>query len=86
MKVIAVIPARYGSTRFPGKVLASDTGKFLVQHTSQRALSAGTIQEVIIATDDDRVMEACSSFTDKFGNFNQAKTAARPNNIAAKKI
>lgn len=65
MKVIAVIPARYGSTRFPGKVLATDTGKFLVQHTCQRALSAKTVQDVIIATDDERVMKACLSFTDK---------------------
>lgn len=65
MKIIAVIPARYGSTRFPGKVLATDTGKFLVQHTCDRALSAKTVQDVIIATDDERVMEACLSFTDK---------------------
>jgi len=65
VKVIAVIPARYGSTRFPGKVLAADTGKFLVQHTCERAISAKTVREVIIATDDERVMKACLSFTDK---------------------
>ena len=65
MKVIAVIPARYGSTRFPGKVLATDTGKYLVEHTCQRALCAKTVQDVIIATDDQRVMDACLTFTDK---------------------
>ena len=37
VKVLACIPARYGSTRFPAKVLAKDTGKFLIQHTWERA-------------------------------------------------
>ena len=63
MKVLVVIPARYGSTRFPAKVVASDTGKFLVQHTYERALSAKSVQDVIVATDDDRVMAACESFS-----------------------
>ena len=62
MKVLACIPARYGSTRFAGKVLAKDTGKFLIQHTYERALSAKTIEKVIIATDSELVLEACKSF------------------------
>ncbi len=62
MKVLVVIPARYGSTRFPAKVVASDTGKFLVQHTYERALCAKSVEDVLIATDDERVMEACKSF------------------------
>jgi len=62
VKVLVVIPARYGSTRFPAKVVARDTGKFLVQHTYERALSAKSVQDVLIATDDDRVMQACESF------------------------
>ena len=62
MKVLVVIPARYGSTRFPAKVVASDTGKFLVQHTYERALCAKSVQDVLVATDDDRVMKACESF------------------------
>lgn len=65
MEVIAVIPARYGSTRFPGKVLAADTGKYLVQHTFERACAAKTLDQVLIAADDQRVIKACSSFTDK---------------------
>lgn len=62
MKVLVVIPARYGSTRFPAKVVASDTGKFLVQHTYERALCAKSVEDVLIATDDERVLEACKSF------------------------
>jgi len=62
MKVLACIPARYGSARFAGKVLAKDTGKFLIQHIYERALSAKTIEKVIIATDSELVLEACKSF------------------------
>ncbi|HUV40698.1 MAG TPA: 3-deoxy-manno-octulosonate cytidylyltransferase [Sedimentisphaerales bacterium] len=62
MKVIICIPARYGSTRFPGKVLAKDTGKFLIQHTWQQACLAKLPHRVIIAADDHRVLEAAQSF------------------------
>ena len=62
MKVLACIPARYGSTRFPAKVLAKDTGKFLIQHTYERACLAKLPEKVIIATDDGRVAAAAESF------------------------
>ena len=62
MKVIAVIPARYSSTRFPGKVLAKDTGKYLIQHTYERACLAKLPQKVIIAADDEKVMAAAKTF------------------------
>ena len=62
MKVLAVIPARYGSTRFAGKVLAKDTGKFLVQHTYERACAAKLPDKVIIAADDEMVIAAANSF------------------------
>lgn len=62
MKIIVVIPARYGSSRFAGKVLAKDTGKYLVQHTYERALCASCVDTVLIATDDERVLEACRTF------------------------
>lgn len=62
MKVLVVIPARYGSTRFPAKVVASDTGKFLVQHTYERALCAKRVDDVLVATDDSGVLDACNSF------------------------
>jgi len=62
VEVLAVIPARYGSSRFEGKVLAKDTGKFLVQHTYERALCAKSVEKVLIAADSELVMEACASF------------------------
>ena len=62
MKVIAVIPARYSSTRFAGKVLAKDTGKFLIQHTYERACLAKLPEKVIIAADDEKVVAAAREF------------------------
>ena len=62
VKIVACIPARYGSTRFAGKVVAKDTGKYLIQHTYERACLAHSIDRVIIATDDERVIEAARSF------------------------
>jgi 3-deoxy-manno-octulosonate cytidylyltransferase (CMP-KDO synthetase) len=57
-----VIPARYGSTRFPAKILASDTGKPLVQHVVDRAKLASRVREVIVATDDQRIVDALRPF------------------------
>lgn len=57
-KVLAVIPARYGSTRLPGKVLADLGGKPLVWHVYHRASQAGLVDEALVATDDRRVVEA----------------------------
>ncbi len=62
MKVLVVIPARYDSSRFKGKVLAKDTGKFLVQHTYEQALHAKNVDSVLIATDNLKVLRACESF------------------------
>ncbi len=61
-KIIVVIPARYDSTRFPGKVLAKDTGKYLIQHTYEQACKAKLPQVVIIAADDKKIAEAAESF------------------------
>jgi 3-deoxy-manno-octulosonate cytidylyltransferase (CMP-KDO synthetase) len=62
VKIVACIPARFGSTRFPGKVLAKDTGKFLIQHVYERACQAKLIDSVIIAADDRRIVDAVKSF------------------------
>jgi 3-deoxy-manno-octulosonate cytidylyltransferase (CMP-KDO synthetase) len=62
VKVLACIPARYESTRFPAKVLAEDTGKFLIQHTYERACEAKVLEKVLIAADDDKVVAAARSF------------------------
>ncbi len=62
MKIVVCIPARYASTRFPGKVLAKDTGKFLIQHTCEQAQKAKLPQRVIIAADDARIVAAAQTF------------------------
>jgi len=62
VKILACIPARYGSTRFTGKVLAKDTGKFLIQHTYEQACLAKLPDKVIIAADDERIAAAAKSF------------------------
>jgi 3-deoxy-manno-octulosonate cytidylyltransferase (CMP-KDO synthetase) len=62
MSVVAIIPARYGSTRFPGKPLARETGKALIQHVCERVALAERIQCCLVATDDSRIAEAVRSF------------------------
>ncbi len=62
MSTIAVIPARYGSTRFPGKPLARETGKFLVQHVYEQVTACSRINRAIVATDDPRIADAVGSF------------------------
>jgi 3-deoxy-D-manno-octulosonate cytidylyltransferase len=61
-KVAVIIPARWGSTRFPGKSLHPIAGKPLVQHVWERCGKARGIEEVIIATDDMRIAEAAFGF------------------------
>ncbi len=60
--VVAIIPARMGSTRFPGKVLASETGRPLVWHVHEAARRAARISRVVVATDDARVAAAVAPF------------------------
>ena len=62
MNIIGVIPARYASTRFPGKPLALLAGKPLIQHVVERCQRAKTLSEVIVATDDPRIQKAVQSF------------------------
>ncbi len=62
MKIIGIIPARYASTRFPGKPLALIAGKPLVQHVVEQCQQAGSLSEVIVATDDTRIWEVAQNF------------------------
>jgi len=64
MSFIVVIPARFGSTRFPGKPLALINGKPMIQHVYERCMLAGA-QDVIVATDDKRIGEVVESFSGK---------------------
>ena len=61
-KVAVVIPARYGSTRFPGKPLFRIAGKPLIQHVWERCGKARGITAIIVATDDMRIAEAAFAF------------------------
>ena len=62
MKTAVVIPARYGSTRLPGKPLLRETGKYLVQHVYERACQAAGVDVVVVATDDPRIASAVRGF------------------------
>ena len=62
MKVLGIIPARYASTRFPGKPLALIAGKPLLQHVVERCQQAQSLAEVIVATDDSRIWEMARTF------------------------
>lgn len=61
-KVLGIIPARWGSTRFPGKPLHPIAGKALIQHVWERCLQCRNLNSVIVATDDDRIAQAVESF------------------------
>lgn len=60
--VLAVIPARFASTRFPGKIIAPLAGKPLVVHTYEQARKAHLVSEVVVAADDTRVVDALRPF------------------------
>jgi 3-deoxy-manno-octulosonate cytidylyltransferase (CMP-KDO synthetase) len=61
-KILGVIPARFASTRFPGKVLAQIAAKTMLQHVYERASLATYLTSVVIATDDDRVYAVARDF------------------------
>src|SRR5436190_24322709 len=62
MKAVIIIPARYQSTRLPGKPLLRDTGKFLIQHVYERACLSRRARQVVVATDDRCIEAAVKSF------------------------
>ena len=62
MKTVCVIPARYASTRLPGKPLALLAGKPMIQHVYEQAVQARGIQEVLVATDDQRIFQTVEAF------------------------
>lgn len=62
MDVVGIIPARYSSTRFEGKVLADILGKPMIQHVWERAKQALLLDDLIIACDDERIARAAEGF------------------------
>lgn len=59
---VAVIPARYGSTRFPGKALVDIAGRPMIEHVYRRASAARHVDAVIVATDDERIADVVRTF------------------------
>jgi len=59
MTTLAVIPARYASTRFPGKPLAPICGRAMVLHVYDRTRAASAVDDVTVATDDERIVSVC---------------------------
>jgi 3-deoxy-manno-octulosonate cytidylyltransferase (CMP-KDO synthetase) len=62
MEIVGVIPARFASTRLPGKALLSETGQPLILHVIEAARRSQSLQRIIVATDDDRIAQAVSGF------------------------
>lgn len=65
MKILGIIPARYASTRFPGKPLTIINGKSMIQRVYEQALKAEMLNDVVVATDDERIYNAVLSFGGK---------------------
>jgi 3-deoxy-manno-octulosonate cytidylyltransferase (CMP-KDO synthetase) len=61
-RILGVIPARFASSRFPGKSLATIAGKPMLQHVYERASQARYLSKLIVATDDERIYKAARSF------------------------
>jgi 3-deoxy-manno-octulosonate cytidylyltransferase (CMP-KDO synthetase) len=64
-RIVGIIPARYASSRFPGKALADLCGKPMIQHVVERASRARLLHEVLVATDDRRILESVQAFGGK---------------------
>ena len=62
MKAIVIIPARYASSRLPGKALLAETGKPLIRHVAESVSSARLVERVVVATDDARIADAVTAF------------------------
>lgn len=61
-KIVAMIPARYASSRFPGKILALIAGKSLIQRTYENAQRCPLLHEIVVATDDERIYNHVKGF------------------------
>ncbi|SHG33353.1 3-deoxy-manno-octulosonate cytidylyltransferase [Pedobacter caeni] len=77
MKVLGIIPARYASTRFPGKPLIDIQGKSMIRRVYEQAAKASGIDKVLVATDDDRIAAEVKNFGGEFimtGSTHQSGT------------
>ncbi len=65
MDIVGIIPARYGSSRFPGKPLAEINGKSMIRRVYEQAIRASELKEVWVATDDERIFDHVTAFGGK---------------------
>src|SRR5277367_4410117 len=65
MRILGIIPSRYASTRFPGKPLADIAGKTMIRRVYEQAAKCKSLDEVIVATDDERIFNEVESFGGK---------------------
>jgi len=75
MSIIAIIPSRYDSSRFPGKPLADIAGKSMIQRVYEQAIKVVALDKVVVATDDDRIYQHCKQI-----GANVQMTSASHNN------
>ena len=68
MTILAVIPARYASTRFPGKPLVDVQGKPMIQRVYENVIKSDLFTEVVVATDDERIVKVAESFAKNHAN------------------
>lgn len=85
MKIIGIIPARFASTRFPGKPLVDIGGKTMIQRVYEQAKKATSLSEVLVATDDQRIFDAVEDFGGKvvMTSLNHTNGTERCNEVAA---
>ena len=65
MKILGIIPSRYASTRFPGKPLALINGKTMIQHVYENAVKSKELDDLVVATDDERIFKTVTDFGGK---------------------
>ena len=86
MQSVGIIPARYASSRFEGKPLADLLGKPMVQHVYERACRAKTLDEVIVATDDQRIYDAVTRFGGNVQMTGQCATGTERVAVVAERL
>ena len=81
MTSVGIIPARYGASRFEGKVLANIAGKPMIQHVWENAKKAHLLDDLIIACDDERIIKVVEEFADFVKTFALLFSDSRHNSL-----
>ena len=86
MKVIGIIPARFGSTRFPGKPIADICGRPMIWWVYRQAKKVARLDDVVIATDDERIASVCEKYAMPYmiTSSNHATVTSRIHEVASR--